>query len=120
MIFLKVSLPENCHVLLLEDSEMRISWFEKRLPILKICRSVQEFKEYFDTKPTVDFIFWDHDLGDGGSGYDAAQFITDRFGSGGRWGLIHSWNSTGAKKMQTLLIGALHVPFGEFEVEIDK
>lgn len=118
MVLVKINLPSRAKVLLLEDSEMRIAWFEKRIPDLKVCRSVQEFKDYFATKPMVDFIFFDHDLGEGGSGYDAAKFMVESFGSGNRWGLIHSWNKTGAQRMQEILV-VPHVPFGDFEVEIN-
>lgn len=113
-----VNLLEHSAVLLLEDSPMRIAWFEKQIPNLKVVKTVQEFVDYFETRPVVDFIFWDHDLGDGGDGFDAAKFLTDRFGSGSRYGLIHSWNRAGAQRMQTLLTGTPHVPFGDFEIKI--
>jgi hypothetical protein len=118
MILLKVTLPRYAKVLLLEDSEMRIQWFEQKVPGIKVVRSVEEFKEYFDTHPTVDFIFFDHDLGEGGSGYEAAQFMAERFGATNRWGLIHSWNRTGAARMQQILEATPAVPFGEFDIEI--
>lgn len=118
MTLFKVTLPRYAKVLVLEDSEMRIEWFEKKIPGVKIVRSVKEFIEYFGTKPTVDFIFWDHDLGEGGSGYDAAQWTADAFGSVNRWGLIHSWNKNGAAHMQQVLKATPAVPFGEFDIEI--
>jgi hypothetical protein len=105
---------------LLEDSPMRIEWFKKKLPNLKVTTSVKEFKDYIDTKPRIDFIFFDHDLGDGGTGYEAAEFLTERFGRGiNRWGLIHSWNTNGAKRMQELLPSVPHVVFGDFDIEVE-
>jgi hypothetical protein len=115
---LKVCLPEGAHVLLLEDSEMRIKWFEKRVPNLHVCRTVPEFKDYFTTRPTVDFLFLDHDLGEGnGDGVEACQFVADTFSNNSRWGLIHSWNRAGARRMMDILVGVRHIPFGEFEIQ---
>ena len=120
MTLLKVVIPRYAKVLLLEDSEMRIEWFEKKIPGVKVVRTVKEFIDYFTTKPTVDFVFFDHDLGDGGSGYDAAQWMADNFGATNRWGLIHSWNRTGAARMQQILKATPAVPFGEFDIEISN
>ena len=117
MNFVTVTIPKHAHVLLLEDSEMRITWFKNKIKNLHVCSSVQEFKEYFDTKPLVDFIFWDHDLGEGGTGLDAAKYLTERFGPGNKWGLIHSWNSTGSAAMKAVLTGSMCIPFGDFEIE---
>lgn len=118
MTLIKVTLPKHAKVLLLEDSEMRIAWFEKKIPGLKVVRSVKEFTDYLETKPTVDFVFFDHDLGEGGSGYDAASYLADKFGSVNRWGLIHSWNRAGVARMQQILKAMSAVPFGEFDIEI--
>jgi hypothetical protein len=123
MNYIKVTIPKEARVLLLEDSPMRIAWFTKRIPDhLKVTSSIQEFKAYFDTKPLVDFIFFDHDLGEGnGTGLDAAQFIKDRFGGNTtNAGLIHTWNPSGASKMRELLPLTLWIPFGEFEVEVEQ
>jgi hypothetical protein len=118
MDLITITLPKHLHVLLLEDSEMRIAWFEKKIENLHVCRTVQEFKDYFATHPCVDFIFFDHDLGpEGGSGVDAAKFMVEKFGTGKKWGLIHSWNTTGAQEMQKILIGTHHIPFGDFDVK---
>lgn len=119
MTLFKVVLPKHCRVLLLEDSDMRIEWFRRRIPKLTVVKSVSEFIDYFKSKPLVDFIFFDHDLGKGGSGLDAAKWLRENFGSGNRWGLIHSWNRTGARAMQDIMPAVVAVPFGEFEIEID-
>lgn len=120
MTLLKVTLPRYAKVLLLEDSPMRIEWFEKKVPGIAVVRSVQEFIDYFKTGPTVDFVFFDHDLGEGGSGYDAAVWLTERFGAVNRWGLIHSWNRAGAARMQQVLKAVPAIPFGEFDIEISQ
>ncbi len=118
MELFKVSLPKGCHVLLLEDSEMRIEWFSKKVTNLKVVSSVQEFKKYFDTYPIVDFIFYDHDLGDGnGTGLEAIQFMKEKFGGSNRWGMIHSWNRPAAQQMLSVYPNIPHIPFGEFDIE---
>lgn len=117
MTFLTLTIPAHSHVLLLEDSDMRIAWFEKRIKNLKVTRTVQEFKDYFNTKPLVDFVLMDHDLGTPETGLDAAKFMVDRFGATNNWGLIHSWNKAGAEAMQACGLRLLHVPFGEFEIK---
>lgn len=118
MTLVKITLPKHSKVLLLEDSEMRIAWFKTKLPDITVVKTVAEFINYFGTHPIVDFIFWDHDLGEGGSGADAATWCVEKFGSVNRWGLIHSWNKGGAAKMQDILKATPAVPFGEFDIEV--
>ena len=118
MNLFKVTIPKESHVLLLEDSDMRVLWFNKKIKNLKVVASVKEFKEYFDTRPIVDFIFYDNDLGDGnGTGLEAIQFMKEKFGDGNRWGLIHSWNRPAAQQMMLLYPSIPHIPFGEFDIE---
>ena len=118
MELFKVTLPKNCHVLLLEDSEMRIAWFKKKINTLKVVTSVDQFKAYFETHPMVDFVFYDHDLGEGnGTGLEAAQFMKEKFGGTSRWALIHSWNTVAARRMMEYLPNTPHIPFGEFDIE---
>jgi hypothetical protein len=119
MIFHRVVLPRGAKVLLLEDSEMRIEWFKKRIPNLIVLKSVKEFTDYFENKGGCDFIFFDHDLGEGGIGLDAIKFLKERFGSVSRWGVIHSWNRAGARAMQDLYPMVACIPFGEFEIEFE-
>jgi hypothetical protein len=115
--FITVKLPEGANVTLLEDSEMRITWFQKRIPNLTVCRNVQEFKDHFTKNPPCDFVFWDHDLGEGANGADAAKWFLERYGSTNRAHLIHSFNRAGARNIQQSILNACHVPFGEFEIE---
>jgi hypothetical protein len=115
-----VRLPKNARVVLLEDSPMRIAWFQKRIPDLVVCKSSQEFKDYF-TKghERCDFIFWDHDLGGQDTSEEVAQWFVDRYGAGNTYALIHSWNTAGARKLQDIMNGVKWIPFGQFEVEVE-
>jgi len=118
MDLITVTLPKHLHVLVLEDSEMRIEWFQKKIANIHVCRTVQEFKDYFTTHPCVDFIFFDHDLGPGGgTGVEAANFMIEKFGSVKKWALIHSWNIAGAQEMQKIMLGVSHIPFGDFDIK---
>src|SRR3954469_18700250 len=96
MDYYAVRLPEGANVTLLEDSEMRIKWFAKRIPNLTVCRSVEEFRQYFLGNPPCDFVFWDHDLGADENGEDAARWFTERYGMTNRAHMIHSFNREGA------------------------
>ena|SRR5579862_1612453 len=116
MTLFKVSMLQNSHVLLLEDSDTRIAWFTKRIPNLKVVKTVDDFKKYFDGHPIVDFIFFDHDLGTEETGADAAKFVAEKFGAN-RYGMIHSWNKGGSQKIQSYLPNIPHIPFGDFEIE---
>jgi hypothetical protein len=117
MDYLSVKLPEGANVTVLEDSEMRITWFQKRVPRLTVCRNVEEFKAYFSGHPPCDFVFWDHDLGPGENGADAAKWFLEKFGGTNRAHLIHSFNIAGARNIQQYITFARHIPFGEFEIE---
>jgi hypothetical protein len=118
MNYITIKIPEDARVLLLEDSPMRITWFKKRIPNLTVVSTVEAFKAYFQSKPICDFVFYDHDLGDGnGNGAEAAAFMSDHFGGTSSAGLIHSWNRAGAMAMQAFLPNTSWIPFGQFEVE---
>ena len=116
MDYYTVNLPEGANVTILEDSEMRIKWFEKRIPNLHVCRNVKKFKEYFRGNPPCDFVFWDHDLGTKETGADAAKWFKTRYSTTNRAHLIHSFNQAGARHIQAEITAAVHIPFGEFEV----
>ena len=121
MNFITIKLPAESRVLLLEDSPMRIAWFKKRVPNLTVVSTVDAFKAYLAGHPICDFIFFDHDLGEGaGTGLEAAQYLKDAFGGNTDAGLIHTWNSAGAKAMQAVLQRVPYVPFGQFEVEVEQ
>ena len=114
---IKVCLPEKAKVVVLEDSDMRITWFEKRIPDVVICRTVKELKDHFANNPSCDFMFWDHDLGTKDNGADAAKWFRDKYGSTNRYHVIHSFNRAGARNIQSFIPAAVHIPFGDFEVE---
>ena len=60
------------------------SWLDIRSPIGRIgvdiiwVKSFKEFKLYLLNNPWPDAICFDHDLGEGPSGYDSAKYIIDR------------------------------------------
>ena len=60
------------------------SWLDIRSPIGRTgvdiiwVKSFKEFKLYLLNNPWPDAICFDHDLGEGPSGYDAAKYIIDR------------------------------------------
>jgi len=122
MNLIYIRLPKNSKVVILEDSPMRIAWFQKRIPDLIVCKTVLEFKQYFTSgRGLCDFVFWDHDLGTKENGEDAAKWFGIKFGNQANdYGVIHSWNSEGAHRMQKLIPGTKHIPFGQFEVETEK
>lgn len=117
MDYYSVRLPEGANVTLLEDSEMRIKWFQKRIPNLFVCRSFNEFKAHFSGNPPCDFVFWDHDLGQSKNGADCAKWFQVKFGATNRAHLIHSFNHAGAQNIKRYIPNAVHITFGEFEVE---
>lgn len=120
MNFVKIVLPKDARVLLLEDSAMRIAWFEKRIANLSVVSTVADFKDFFREGTTADFIFLDHDLGTEENGADAAKHLNEAFGSGGRYTVIHSWNARGAQRMRASLPEAVVLPFGQFELEVEQ
>lgn len=113
-----IRLPKKADVVLLEDSEMRILWFQERIPGLMVCRNVEEFKKHFEGNPSAFFLFWDHDLGPGENGADAAKWFAEKYKMTNRFHCIHSYNRAGAQRIQSYIPAAVHIPFGEFEVEI--
>lgn len=121
MTYIKIALPAESRVFLLEDSPMRITWFERRCPHLFVARTVQEMRDYFETNPLCDFISLDHDLGEGAENGEAgAKFFKERYGGTSDAGIIHSWNRAGALAMQTYLPRLVIVPFGQFDLEVEK
>lgn len=120
MNFVTIKLLPKAECVLLEDAEMRISWFEKHVPGIHVCRTVEEFKKFFEHSPPIYMIFFDHDLGPGGNGADAAQWFANKYGNQSRYCIIHSFNRTGAYKIQSILPNAIYVPFGDFDIEYES
>lgn len=120
MTIAKITIPKFANVILLEDSEMRIAWFQKRIPErLTVVKNVDDF-----VKACVgaDLFFLDHDLGGEqfGDGYQAAKYLAENFGTNGRNITIHSINAVGVSKMRGYLSKAICIPFGDFEVEVEQ
>lgn len=113
--------PPEWPVLVLEDTEDRISWFRQRLPRAVFVKdaaaafralSEQEFK----------IAFLDHDLhwmhADSsifkGTGKAVARFMAEQSFQG--IVIIHSRNVEGAAAMKKFLPNARLAPFGSFEI----
>lgn len=121
MNFIKITLPKDAHVIVLEDSPMRMTWFKRRIPFCTVVDTIPGFKEFFTSRQICDFIFLDHDLGEGnGNGVDACKFLVERFGGNSKTLIVHSWNRPGAQRMQDIIPGAVHIPFGDFELEVEE
>lgn len=120
-------------IFIVEDNCERILWFQRQLGDRIVGISARgpmqaiELLEMFDPN-TLDLIFLDHDLGifheDTISGrpveetaYPVAQWLA--YNAGPKIGLrviIHSYNESGAKRMQQMLPGSVYLPFGSFKI----
>ena len=119
-----IEVPRGARVLLLEDSQARIKWFNERIPDIFIANTVGEAITLLASKQ-FDVFFLDHDLGlldaDGkpgpeGNGAMFAKYLSETGYLGGDT-VIHSWNPTGAANMAKSLPNATVIPFGKFEIE---
>ena len=107
-------------ILILEDSEERISAFKRALEghNIVICRAVATaIGELYDT--TFDFIFLDHDLGEGNRvGIEVAEYLSKN--PHNEKVIIHSMNPVGQGRMKLLLPDADVIPFSVLIKELDK
>ncbi len=114
------------NILILEDNDERIKWFESEIPhTLNIVKTAVEAIELLKTN-VYDIIFLDHDLGNQayvpsgpGTGYEVAEFITGMENCTAQI-IIHSWNSVGAENIQKLLPSAKRLPFGTFKWNLER
>ena len=114
-------IPNDWPVLVVEDTQDRISWFRQRLPGAVFAKDAdtamrmiaqQEFK----------VVFLDHDLhwmhADNsifkGTGKEVAQFLANKGFEG--IVIIHSKHENGAQAMKKYLANARVAPFGSFEI----
>lgn len=114
-------IPPDWPVLVVEDTEDRISWFRKRMPKAVFAKNAeaalralgqQEFK----------VVFLDHDLhwmhADNsifkGTGKEVARFLAEKDFQG--IVIIHSKHEEGAAVMHKYLSNARIAPFGSFEI----
>jgi CheY-like chemotaxis protein len=114
-------IPTDWPVLVVEDTEERISWFRERLPKAVFAKNAeaafrvlgrQEFK----------VAFLDHDLhwmhADNsifkGTGKEVARFLAEKGFQG--IVIIHSRHEEGAAAMKKYLANAKLAPFGSFDI----
>ena len=108
-------------VLVVEDTEDRISWFRQRLPKAVFAKNAETALQAL-SQQEFKVAFLDHDLhwmhADNtifkGTGKEVARFIAEQ----GFQGIvvIHSRNEEGAAAMKKYLPKARLAPFGSFEI----
>jgi DNA-binding LytR/AlgR family response regulator len=99
-------------VLVVEDSETRISWFKERLPSALIASKPVDAVRAL-ASGTPDTVFLDFDLGPGINSLGVASMLAD---APPRLCIIHSANEDGARELAKLLPGALILPYASFEI----
>lgn len=114
-------IPTSWPVLVVEDTEDRISWFRQRLPKAVFARNAEAA---FHALGRLEFkvIFLDHDLhwmhADNsifkGTGKEIARFLARKGFQG--IVIIHSRHVEGAAAMKKFLSGARLAPFGSFDI----
>lgn len=101
-------------ILILDDSMERITLFQSRLKDWgevsysttgEECISILQNENF-------DYIFLDHDLGEGISGYDVAKWIAENY-KGNATFILHSTNPAGVSNMKNALknFNVLVIPF---------
>lgn len=119
----KIEIPYDAKVLLLEDSIERINWFTERIPTISVASTV-ESAIFLLAKVQYNCLFLDHDLGfldqfgKPGPEGDGTQFAKHLAETGFLASLvvIHSWNPDGAKRMKASLPQAHIIQWGQFEI----
>ena len=114
-------IPLDWPVLVVEDTEDRISWFRKRMPKAVFAKNAEAALRALEQQ---DFkvVFLDHDLhwmhADNtifkGTGKEVARFLAKNGFQG--IVIIHSRHVEGAAAMQKYLSNARLAPFGSFEI----
>jgi CheY-like chemotaxis protein len=114
-------IPHDWKVLVVEDTEERISWFRQRLPGAVFAKNAEAA---FRALEQQDFkvVFLDHDLhwmhADNsifkGTGKEVARFLAKKGFKG--IVIIHSRHEEGAAAMKKYLSNARLAPFGSFEI----
>ena len=107
-------------ILVVEDAEYRISWFEKKFgkELLRIVTTADEAIKKLTHDINWDYIYLDHDLGGADLGADGfnektgtevAKFLSTKEFKGQI--IIHSMNYYGAQSMKSYLPQATICPF---------
>jgi len=118
-------IPPDWPVLVVEDTEDRISWFRKRMPKAVFAKNAEAALRALEQQ---DFkvIFLDHDLhwmhADNsifkGTGKEVARFLSQNSFRG--IVIIHSKHVEGAAAMKKYLSNARLAPFGSFEINAES
>jgi len=104
-------------VLVVEDNENRIKWFQGKLAEFDIARTAEEGVKFI-RENVYNLIFLDHDLGDRifvdsedpNTGFQVAKIIAETDNKEAEI-IIHTMNPGGAIRIQSLLPKATYVPF---------
>jgi hypothetical protein len=112
-------------VLVVEDTEDRISWFRQRLPKAVFAKNAEAAFRALEQQE-FKFAFLDHDLhwmhADNsifkGTGKEIARFMANHEFQG--IVIIHSRHEAGAAAMKKYLANARLAPFGSFELTSDQ
>jgi|SRR5579862_5223411 len=120
-MFEQFHIPTDWSVLIVEDTEERISWFKKRIPKAIFAKDAEAaFSSLRQQEFKVAFL--DHDLhwmhADNsifkGTGKEVARFMAQQGFKG--IVIIHSKHEDGAAMMKKYLPNARLAPFGTFEI----
>ena len=120
----KFHIPTDWLVLVVEDTEDRISWFRKRMPKAVFAKNAEAAFRVLDQQE-FKVIFLDHDLhwmhADNsifkGTGKEVARFLAEKGFQG--IVIIHSKHEEGAAAMKKYLSNARLAPFGSFDITSD-
>ena len=123
----KFHIAPDWPVLVVEDTEDRISWFRQRLPKAFFAKNAEAALGALSRRE-FKIVFLDHDLhwmhADSsifkGTGKEVAHYMAEQRFQG--IVVIHSRNVEGAAAMKKFLPSARLAPFGSFEIvtEIDR
>ena len=114
-------IPSDWSVLVVEDTEDRISWFRQRMPSSVFAKNAESALRALRERE-FKVVFLDHDLhwmhADNtifkGTGKEVARFMAKQGFKG--IVIIHSLHAAGAAAMKKYLPNARLAPFGTFEI----
>lgn len=114
-------IPTDWPVLVVEDTEDRISWFRQRLPKAVFAKNAEAAFQALG-RQEFKVVFLDHDLhwmhADNsifkGTGKEVARFLAKNGFQG--MVIIHSKHVEGAAAMKKYLANARLAPFGSFDI----
>jgi hypothetical protein len=121
---------DKARVFIVEDSAERIRWFTEKLGdrIVGCYKDTEQAKQALHHLDpfSLDAVFLDHDLGFEQNCYTSvpvAKWLSDRTRVDPTWArrvIIHSYNESGSKRLQSLLPGSAIIRFGAFDIQVEK